>query len=63
MFRSSVTEYSCCGYQSQRTDAEKALPDYVRNILDMARAGFDIYGHPISREYADGIIRAWLPQT
>lgn len=45
--------------QQERHEEEKKLPEYVRNILDMARSGHDVYGNKITPQEAESIISGW----
>ena len=49
------------GYQKERSETEKKLPDYIRKMLDMARGGYDVFGKQITAEKAKAILAAYLP--
>lgn len=49
-------------FQQPRSEAEKALPDYIRDAMDRARSGIDpMTNQPISRREAAIYVNSWLP--
>jgi hypothetical protein len=48
------------GYQQERSEAEKAMPDYMLPIFDAARSGYDYVTHrPMTREEVETLFSAW----
>jgi len=48
--------------QNERSEAEKALPDYLRDSLDRARSGIHPrFNGPMSYEDAASYVNAFLP--
>lgn len=54
-----MSDYCNLG-QPMRSEKERALPEWARNELDMARIGYDLFGNKISEDRARSIIAMWL---
>jgi len=51
------------GSQRERSAAERALPEYIRNALDRARSGtHPMFNSPMSPEDAANYVNAHLPE-
>lgn len=46
--------------QPDRSEREKALPEWVRDALDWARRGYTPSGQKITKEEARALIEGWL---
>ncbi len=50
-------------YQQERSEAEKALPQYQRDALDRARSGIDpLTNSKITPQQAAAYVNSWLPE-
>jgi hypothetical protein len=46
--------------QTTRSGRELDLPDYALKELDMARAGYDLFGNQISHDQKQAIFDRWF---
>jgi hypothetical protein len=51
-----------CGVQQLRPEWERALPEHVRNEIDAARGGYDLFGNKLTKEEAAAIVNMWAPR-
>lgn len=50
--------------EQPRSEAEQALPEWVRNAMDRARSGIDpMTNGPCSRAQAAAFVNSWLPHN
>lgn len=58
MNEDTATEFPAFGQQA-RSEKERALPDYARRELDMARCGYSLLGSPLSEDQRRTVLAKW----